>query len=395
MTNYSSLLAFYQKNDFNPVLIELDNDEKWRLHFHKRENLYSHHLKIPFGLLRDKRILEFGCNSGENALVAASAGARLTLVEPNTAVHGRLHELFDQYGLQKQIDRMITSTIEDFTTEEKFDVVIAEGFLNSIDNRDNALKKIAEFVRPGGFLVTSFDDRYGSLIEYVKQAILYRACQLDNVTDMQGEASLAMAERLFRNGYSRLSASRAFRAWWKDQLVNPYFISQYMWSFQEIFQTLHNTKMSYHSSSPRWDMTDHYRWYKDTENTAREFEEILRQWRNNFLYILTGNPSKDSDSLAAPDRVIVDCANFIDSVSRFVIDYPSQAFNLELPESLFQYAVASGNRTTIQLFTEVKELLEASRNQDLDTILHTYHKSEILKDTWGTAYHYLCLKKQW
>ena len=399
MTTYSSLLSYYQTNDFNPVLIELDNDEKWRLHFQKRENLYSHHLKIPLGLLRDKKILEFGCNSGENALVLASVGAQLTLVEPNTDVYGRLYELFRQYGLQRQIDNIVTNTIEDFNTDERFDVVIAEGFLNSIDNRDKALRKIAEFVRPGGFLIFSFDDRYGSLIEFVKQAILYRACQLDGITDMQCDTSLAMAERLFANSYGRLSASRSFQAWWKDQLVNPYFISHYMWSFQEVFHLLAQNKMSYHASSPRWDMADHYRWYKDIENSDRNFDGILRQWRNKFLFILTGKPYSINIPAAASncciERVIEDCAGFVDSVSRFVLGYPNQAFNLEIPDSLRHYVATYAENDAIQLFDEAKELLEAARSTNLESIINVYHQSVALNNTWGTAYHYISLQKQW
>src|SRR5260370_18990505 len=94
----SSLLSYYQDHNFNPVLIALETAEQWALLFAKRVNLYQRHLSIPLSLLRNRSVIEFGSNSGENALVLAAHGAKLTLVEPNFEVLPRLKTLFSQFN---------------------------------------------------------------------------------------------------------------------------------------------------------------------------------------------------------------------------------------------------------------------------------------------------------
>ena len=98
-----TLLNYYQNDNFNPVLIVVENESIWKNHFAKRCNLYERHLGVPLSLLRDSSVLEFGCNSGENALVLASVGANLTLVEPNRQVLLRLKMLFEKFNLEKRI----------------------------------------------------------------------------------------------------------------------------------------------------------------------------------------------------------------------------------------------------------------------------------------------------
>ena len=113
-----TLVGYYQENQFNPVPIALETPQSWQNHLAKRHCLYEQHLGIPLGLLADKSILEFGCNSGENALVLAHYGAKLTLVEPNRQVLPRLQALFERYGLSKQIVSIHNVGIDDFAGNE-------------------------------------------------------------------------------------------------------------------------------------------------------------------------------------------------------------------------------------------------------------------------------------
>src|SRR5258708_38256004 len=163
-SNYFSLLSYYQAHQFNPVLIPLETKQQWQSHTQKRQNLYERFLSIPLSLLRGRSVIEFGCNSGENALVLAASGANLTLVEPNNQVLPRLQELFARFGLTRQIVRLANETFESFQTDQQFDLVIAEGFLYTLPNRQQLLAKLAKLVSPGGLLVISFNDRYGCLM---------------------------------------------------------------------------------------------------------------------------------------------------------------------------------------------------------------------------------------
>ena len=97
---------------------------------------------MPLALLSGRSVLEFGCNSGENALVLASVGADLTLVEPNEQVQLRLKDLFKTFGLEDRVVEVSTDDIESFESTSLYDVVLAEGFLCQVPNRDVMLEKI-------------------------------------------------------------------------------------------------------------------------------------------------------------------------------------------------------------------------------------------------------------
>ena len=82
-----SVLNYYKKNKFNPVPIKFSGNKNIINHYAKRQNLLENHLKIFLPFLKDKNILEFGCNGAENACLLAEYGANLYLVEPHKAIH--------------------------------------------------------------------------------------------------------------------------------------------------------------------------------------------------------------------------------------------------------------------------------------------------------------------
>lgn len=234
MKTDDSLVSYYQKNNFNPVLIPVEDKNEWELHFTKRRNLYENHLKLPISLFRGRSVIEFGCNSGENALVLGTKGAKLTLVEPNEQVIPRLKELFAKFKLIDSINSLRHESIESFIGKEKYDFVIAEGYLNILSARNVMLKKICSLLVQGGIAIISFDDKYGSLIELIKRMVLWKACQLEKVHDINSLYSLEIAKQLFLQDFLEINASRDFEAWWKDQLVSPFYRLPYLWSYQEI-----------------------------------------------------------------------------------------------------------------------------------------------------------------
>src|SRR5437870_4745313 len=161
----TSVLAFYRDNKFNPVPIGIENRAIWEEHVSKRRNLYEQHLGLPFSFLRDRSVIEFGCNSGENSLVLAAFGAKLTLAEPNEQVLPRLKQLYEHFRLSHRIEALVNQGVDEFKAETTYDLAIAEGFLYTHKNRNEMLRKIVDVIVPGGIGVISFNDRYGMFFE--------------------------------------------------------------------------------------------------------------------------------------------------------------------------------------------------------------------------------------
>ena len=96
-----NLYSYYIEKNFNPVPISLDSKKELKLHIAKRNNLLQNHLKIKLSDFNKKKILEFGCNSGENSLVLAKLGAHLTLVEPNKVMIPLIKQNFKKFKKKK------------------------------------------------------------------------------------------------------------------------------------------------------------------------------------------------------------------------------------------------------------------------------------------------------
>ena len=82
-----------------------------------------------------------------------------------------------------------------------------------------------------GGVIINYDDRYGGYFELIKSCILKHICNQMEI-DFRGKSSLALAKKLFLSSFQKLKASRPFKAWWEDQLVNPF--ASCIWSLEEI-----------------------------------------------------------------------------------------------------------------------------------------------------------------
>ena len=389
-----SLLSYYQENRFNPVPINVENDLCWKTHQAKRINLYQNHLGIPLPLLRECSVLEFGCNSGENALVLASFGANLTLVEPNEHVLPRLRELFSLFGLENRITNLIHGGIDSYASEEHFDLVVAEGFLCTVPNRDSLICKIVGLLKPGGLGIVSFNDRFGSLLEMTRKAILFKIYQLAGIDDLFQDSALKLAKNLYGDDFSSLSASRPFEAWWKDMLLNPLFSSPYLWSYRELIPVLQKSGCLFKSSSPRWSTLDHFSWYKKVPDNRALHTRILNYWRRSIPYQLTGIAPTVHQEKEASFEVIESIARLTKHASSIAENYPDDCNEMEYPEMLNCFLGANDNPAFGQFNSELKQLYETMPSCTARTLIKTYHQTRSVRSLWGTPYHYLSFSKQ-
>jgi SAM-dependent methyltransferase len=393
-TDHSSLVDYYRNNLFNPVPIDVEDSDVWNTHFAKRRNLYELHLHIPLSLLRDRSVIEFGPNSGENALVLAMVGANLWLVEPNEQVLPRLNNLFNKFGLTGRIKELCQEEIGEFKSEARYDLAIAEGFLYTLPNRDEMLQKLADLLVPGGLGVVSYNDRYGGVIEFTKKLVLWRACQQAHV-DVYSDTSLALADSLFGEDFRSLKASRPFAAWWKDTLVNPFIAPGFLWSFREILPTLERAGCEVLSCSPQWSLSDCFAWYKDTRSSARRHEAMLLEWHRMFSFILTGVKPKCVDMEPASNELINSVARLVETISEYTSD--TRNFDalegIVYPSGLDDYLSLMDDPVLHAINNDAKMLFHAIQGTDVDELISTYKSARALRSAWGTAYHYISFVK--
>lgn len=386
-----SMVAYYEAQDFNPVLIRVEDPAVWRDHLAKRRNLYERHLGLPLPLLRDRRVLEFGCNSGENALVLAGFGARLTFVEPHTQVAPRLRHLFRSFGRESAIEAFHQADLGSFESREQYDLVIAEGFLSTLPDRAAMLEKLIGLVQPGGFGVISFNDRIGGLLEMLKRAMLFRAYALEGVDDIQSDRALDIARDFFEADFLKLKASRTFEAWWRDTMVAPVYTDAELWSYPEILPLLEAKGAEPQGTSPVWSSWEHYTWYKNVPETGTACQRMLEDWRRNFFYFLTSlRPA--SLERTPPSAALEQAADLVRALSRLGTTLAPSAPPPFAAKELLAFLAADPAEPARRFATDLGTLLDALGSGSAAALLACYREATGLRALWGTPYHYLCFR---
>ena len=387
---YQTLLDFYKKEKIDPVPIDLSHQSAWAAHLAKRRNLYELHLGLPLEFLRGRKVLEFGCNTGENALVLASFGARLFLVEPHQAQHAALKKLFKNFNLTGQIEELSSDTVEAYEPRQSFDLVVCENFINCLDDRDQVLAKLCRLVSPGGFGVVSFDDRYGFLIETLRRLVFAWACRRRKITDPHAQESYDLAAHLFLDDFKRLQTSRPFSAWWQDVLLNPFINYSRLWSYSEMLPLIEQSGGEYYSGSPRWVTVDHLKWYKNLSRPTARHQAILDQWRESFAWIITGLPIFPGQVRPTTEEVITGVAGLMQAIEEYMTGRgPLPAY----PKEIESYLGQSQDDRLRLVSDELKYLLQAMGRQDLEEVTTYYHNTRLLRHLWGVPCQYLCFRK--
>lgn len=382
----TTLLDYYRRREMDPVPLNLETAEALARHRAKRINLYDRHLGIPFGFLEGREVLEFGCNTGENALVLAEAGARVTLVEPNPAAHPRLQALFGRFGLADRLVAVVAADMAGFADERRYDLVIAEGFLNTLADRDAMLRKMVGLMKPRGLGIVSFDDRYGGLIELIKRLVHWRACALAGMADVFSPDSLALARRLFGEDFAALDASRPFAAWWEDQLVNPFALA--LWSFAEILGVLEPAGARLRRVSPVWTGAERMAWYKNVPPPKAWGGGLAEEWLDALPYFLTGRPLARPDLRDGAAAAAEAVADLVAAIAGHTADYPATGAVPRLAPVLSAYLDA----LVPELAAELERVLGPA-GDGLDGFVAGYHACPNLRRIWGSLYHYLCFER--
>jgi len=385
-----SLLNYYVEEKFNPVPITFFKKKNILEHFHKRKNLLEKHLKIPMFLLKDKDILEFGCNGAENACVMAIYGAKIHLVEPNIKMHKLIKSNFRKIKKNKSLKILSSKNLENFNSKKKFDFVITEGFLNTLKDRNIYFKKLTKFLNPNGCIILNYDDSYGGLFELIKSTILLRICNILKI-HRYSDHSIKIAKKLFNNEFKQLKSTRTFKAWWKDQLVNPY--ASKIWSLKEILNLSNKSKMYAYSTSPIFDQSNYFKWYKEITNLDNSYKKInfnlLESWKQSFLQIILNK--KIFQKYAVSKETLFELDRFVNQMCKIINGENINSFKLIEPKNFINFLYKNKKK---KLSYEIKEFVKIINNcNDEKKILKFYRSTNELKNTWGSVLHYLTLIK--
>lgn len=223
------------------------------------------------------------------------------LVEANPQGIMDMRKLFAEHNIPADRYSVFESTIEDYMTEKKYDIVIAEGFLPCIYNQKEVIGKLRTLVQSNGIIVITCCDDVCMFIEAIKRIIAVFASSGIEEYDKKVQY---LAE-FFRPQLDKLrGVSRSAEEWVQDQILHPAGINgmelslaQAMEYFGDGFDILGGSPCMF---------TD-YSWYKDVWYDYKK--DYTDQFMRKRLSLLQANMREVILPLSVAERLTCDFKN--------------------------------------------------------------------------------------
>ncbi len=286
------LLLFYRKHNISPVHQDLTD---FNVHLRRREKLYRK-LGLPPFAFSNKAILEVGPGGGYNALAYFQWGANVDFVEPNPKAQEELHELLGKYGIEKTRWNLYKDKVENYVTEKKYDIVIAEGVIPGLYNISEVIAKLSVLVREGGVIVVTCVDDISCFFEVLKR--LVAVCLIQSIENFKDKVKI-LAQAFSTHLKTLKHASRPVEDWVTDQFLNPAIYANFF-SIVDCIDEF-GPDFEFLGSSP--DMFTDYSWYKDLSYNSKS--EIIKQFYEKRHMLLLWN-LQECNAISPDNKVLFD-----------------------------------------------------------------------------------------
>ena len=389
-----TLYKFYLDQRIQPTYADFCSEEELNNYTLIRKNVF-YRLMFLHTFFRDKKILEFGPDTGENSLVFARWGAQLTLVEPNLEAHSYIRKYFSKFKLGSYLNDIAATDLLEFSPQQKFDVVDAEGFIYSIKPNSSWIKKVGKCLNYDGFLIISYMELYGGFIELLTKAIFHRVTSEKNYP-----ADLETAKQLFLSKWNRIKHSRKIESWFMDVIENPFVRMKYFIDSVELLDDMFNEGFRLYSSWPNYKDLHNVNWIKaplvneDDLKTSMSFIEqsrlsyflgrkcfltnlACRELSYNLLQLIKITDGlidtwTQEDCLAAIEHV--------ESIEKYL-------------NQLYQKSCNGDLSGVTKNLTMIKSIFRFMTYDDVGTLVEFCRNDDIFSSSWGVPAHYAIFQR--
>lgn len=397
--SYKHLYAYYADRGFAPTFAQLKDAAALANYTQSRVRVFADKLLLPPRVFSGARVLEFGPDTGENALAFAQWGAHLHLAEPNERAHAQIRSYFEQFNLSQHIASISQADVESYADSGLFDLVIAEGFIYTIQPSSRWLSAFSRQLRPEGLAVVSYYERHGAFQEMMLRALLSAYIRV------KGGDPVSAARALFQTKWDSIPHTRPFESWVLDVLANPFVRLANFINAEELLDDAEGHGFSLYSSWPiyRQPLTPY--WHRRVLDRANELErdkDHLRRSRLSFLlgmkaYVVSDNRAEldsmgraidialkavdESIDGAEPTKVLVDCADALSIISSILAE-----------ESVF---MESDNQRSAAcaLVAALIRLMKLAADGDIVGLVSLCNTDHAFIQSWGMPTHFAVLRR--
>jgi len=392
------LFNYYERQDVLPTFGDFKSSTELEAYASQRRELFSDKLVLPPRLFRDADVLEFGPDSGENALVFAGWGANMTLAEPNRHAHPKIQAYFAHFGLTQRLRELALADVEGFSSDRRFDIIDAEGFIYTVQPSEKWLGIFHRLLNPDGYAVVSYYERYGGFFELALKAIHAAGKALS------GRAALETAKMLFEAKWNSIPHTRSFESWLMDVLENPFVRHRYFLDAASLCAAAHAQEFDIHSAWPAYrDSLDIY-WHKKVlsgDDKLHRARRHLDRSRLSFLggrkLYLVGKADAVQAISASIEALVLDVDGMIDDP--FGANLPRVISALAaLRETIRTADILADDATDIEAIMATLDsfhrIFGAIGRRDAAAVAALTQADPAFIDTWGQPAHFLVVRKR-
>ncbi|PSO14312.1 class I SAM-dependent methyltransferase [Bradyrhizobium sp. MOS003] len=392
------LFNYYERQDVLPTFGNFKSSTELEAYASQRRELFSDKLVLSPRLFRDADVLEFGPDSGENALVFAGWGANMTLAEPNRHAHPKIEAYFAHFGLTQRLRELALADVEGFSSNRRFDIIDAEGFIYTVQPSEKWLDIFHRLLNPDGYAVVSYYERYGGFFELALKAIHAAGKALS------GRAALDTAKMLFEAKWDSIPHTRSFESWLMDVLENPFVRHRYFLDAAGLCAAADQQGFDVHSAWPAYrDSLDIY-WHKKVLSGDEKLHRARRHLdrsRLSFLggrkLYLVGKADAVQAISASIEALVLDVDGMIDDP--FGANLPRAISGLAaLRETIRTADILADDTADIEAIMATLDsfhrIFGAIGRRDAAAVAALTQADPAFINTWGQPAHFLVVRKR-
>lgn len=392
------LFNYYERQDVLPTFGNFKSSAELEAYAGQRRELFSDKLVLPPRLFRNAEVLEFGPDSGENALVFAGWGANMTLAEPNRHAHPKIQAYFAHFGLTERLRELALADVEGFRSDRRFDIIDAEGFIYTVQPTENWLGIFHGLLNPDGYAVVSYYERYGGFFELALKAIHAAAKALT------GRPALETARLLFEAKWDSIPHTRSFESWLMDVLENPFVRHRYFLDAAALCRAAHEQGFDIHSAWPAYRDSLEIYWHKKVlpgDEKLRRAVRHLDRSRLSFLggrkLYLVGKADAVEAISASIEALVLDVDALIDdpfgaSLPRVVASLASLRETIRTTDVLADDA--ADIEAIIATLDSFHRIFGAIGRRDASAVTALTQTDPAFINSWGQPAHFLVVRKR-
>lgn len=377
----NAYLKHYRQHKIAPTRQDISDIES---HVNRRKALYRV-LGAPPPLFENRKVLEVGPGGGYNSIVTAQfKPLKYTIVEPNPTGFSNTVDLFKEHHIDMSGVEIINSKIETLSLNGQYDIIICEGLIPGIVDKNQILIKLDTLLKSGGVLILTCVDEISGFFEVMRY---YFAHQLTKTT--QGfDEKVDIAVRAFGSHLDTLvGMSRLKEDWCADVLFGAATLNN-DFSLKICIEFFCNNYYVYGFSPNTF--TD-FRWYKQLPNNPFEFNQYyVKQFdrkKHNLIHYKVATSDRSEEENA---ELLFFCQTVVKLIRHEVEDNSFAAENMLI--SACDGLIKNLDNTHDEIIKAIEEIRNILRLRDY-TIEAIRDKYPAFASAFGRGQQYISLLK--